>query len=127
MKRRFGGWRGCVACYRSCGGELNRLPRAYFAGDTAECAWVVQCVHARFPEAPIYLAGMSLGGNYVAKYAGDMGESIPSYVRAIAAVGAPLDLVAGSEIVSHGANRALCQDVPQHAAGKGGEEDPDFR
>lgn len=99
------GWRGCVACYRSCGGELNRLPRAYFAGDTAECAWVVQCVHARFPEAPIYLAGMSLGGNYVAKYAGDMGESIPSYVRAIAAVGAPLDLVAGSEIVSHGANR----------------------
>lgn len=56
------GWRGCVACYRSC-------------------------------------------GNYVAKYAGDMGESIPSYVRAIAAVGAPLDLVAGSEIVSHGANR----------------------
>ena len=30
---------------------------------------------------------------------------VPSYVRAIAAVGAPLDLVAGSEIVSHGANR----------------------
>lgn len=34
-----------------------------------------------------------------------MGESIPSYVRAIAASAPPLDLVAGSEIVSHGANR----------------------
>ncbi|MCI5850209.1 MAG: alpha/beta hydrolase [Sutterellaceae bacterium] len=98
------GWRGCVPHYRSCGGELNRLPRAYFAGDSEDCDWVVRSIHGRYPNAPIVLAGMSLGGNYVAKYAGDMGAAMHPYVRAAAAVGAPLDLVAGSEIVSHGAN-----------------------
>ena len=36
------GWRGVVAHFRSCGGELNRLPRAYFAGDSSDCEWVLK-------------------------------------------------------------------------------------
>ncbi len=94
------GWRGVVACYRTCGGELNRLPRAYFAGDTEDCSWVIRKVHEKFPLAPVYLAGMSLGGNYISKFLGDSGESVPSWIRGAAAVGAPLDMFAGYRVLS---------------------------
>lgn len=75
------GWRGVVAHFRTCGGELNRLPRAYFAGDTADNSWVLKTVHARFPEAPLYAVGVSLGANQLAKTMGDMGEDL-SFITA---------------------------------------------
>ena len=102
------GWRGVVACYRSCGGELNRLPRAYFAGDVEDCDWVLQDIHARYPGAPMYVVGVSIGGNYIAKYLGEMGQSA-SFVKGAASVGAPMDLVAGSRVMVHGANRMYTQ------------------
>ena len=48
------GWRGLVAHFRSCGGLMNRKPRAYFAGDTADNSWVLHTVKARFPNAKLY-------------------------------------------------------------------------
>lgn len=98
------GWRGVVAHFRSCGGELNRLPRAYFAGDTQECSWVLNTIKARYPQAPLYAVGVSLGANMLSKYLGDLGESAASTVKAAVAIGAPLDLVAGSERISKGVN-----------------------
>ena len=92
-----------VAHFRTCGGELNRLPRAYFAGDTADNSWVLKTVHARFPEAPLYAVGVSLGANQLAKTMGDMGEDL-SFITAAAAVGGPVDLVAGSERIDKGVN-----------------------
>ena len=97
------GWRGVVAHFRSCGGVMNRLPRAYFAGDTADNAFVLKTVHARFPAAKLYAVGVSLGGNQLAKCLGDLGEDL-HFVEAAASVGAPLDLVAGSERISKGVN-----------------------
>ena len=35
-------WRGLVPHFRGCGGEPNRLPRAYHSGDTAEIEWMLQ-------------------------------------------------------------------------------------
>jgi uncharacterized protein len=35
-------WRGVVPHFRGCGGEINRLPRAYHAGDSAEVDWVLR-------------------------------------------------------------------------------------
>ena len=46
-----GGWRGVVAHFRTCGGVMNRFPRAYFAGDTADNRWVGDGEHA-FPTRP---------------------------------------------------------------------------
>ena len=43
------GWRGLVAHFRSCGGLMNRKPRAYFAGDTADNSWVLHTVKHAFP------------------------------------------------------------------------------
>ena len=102
------GWRGVVACYRSCGGELNRLPRAYFAGDVADCDWILRDIHSRYPDAPLYVVGVSIGGNYITKYLGEMGQSA-SFLKAVASVGAPMDLIAGSEVMAHGANRMYTQ------------------
>ena len=36
------GWRGVVVHFRGCGGEINRLPRAYHSGDSAEIDWVLR-------------------------------------------------------------------------------------
>lgn len=98
------GWRGVVAQFRSCGGELNRLPRAYFAGDTVDCEWVLKTIKSRFPKAPLYAVGVSLGANQLAKYLGDRGEDAAQTVTAAVAIGAPVDLVAGSERISKGVN-----------------------
>ena len=98
------GWRGVVAHFRGCGGIPNRLPRAYFAGDSADCDWVMRTVHKRYVNAPIYAVGVSLGGNYISKYLGDMGGRA-SFITAAVSVGAPVNLVAGSEIMSRGANK----------------------
>ena len=89
------GWRGVVAHFRSCGGEMNRLPRAYFAGDSDDCEWVLRTVHERFPDAELRAVGVSLGGNQLAKYLGDRGTDA-GFLTAAVSVGAPLDLVAGS-------------------------------
>lgn len=97
------GWRGVVAHFRSCGGKINRLPRAYFAGDSNDCEWVLKTIKARFPAAPLYAVGVSLGANQLSKYLGDRGEDA-QLVTAAAAIGAPLDLVAGSERVNKGVN-----------------------
>lgn len=98
------GWRGVVAHFRGCGGPANRLPRAYYAGDSDDCDWVLRTIHERFITAPIYAVGVSLGGNYIAKYMGERPEAA-SFLTAAVAIGAPVDLVAGSEIMSRGANK----------------------
>ena len=47
--------------------------------------------------------GVSLGGNQLAKYLGDRGTDA-GFLTAAVSVGAPLDLVAGSERISKGVN-----------------------
>lgn len=98
------GWRGVVAHYRTCGGLMNRKPRAYFAGDTEDNLWVLKTVRDRFPEAPRYAVGVSLGGNQLSKCLGDIGHEASGLVAAAVSVCAPLDLVAGSERISKGMN-----------------------
>lgn len=98
------GWRGVVAHFRTCGGLMNIKPRAYFAGDSEDCSWVLKTVRSRFPKAPIYAVGVSLGGNQIAKCLGDFGQSASQFVDAAVAVCAPIDLVAGSERLTKGVN-----------------------
>jgi uncharacterized protein len=48
------GWHGVVAHFRGCSGEDNRLPRAYFAGDSAEIERILRHVKSLHASAPIY-------------------------------------------------------------------------
>lgn len=95
------GWRGLVAHFRGCSGEPNLRPRAYHSGDSDEADWILRRLHARWPQAPLYAAGVSLGGNVLAKWAGERGSDA-RFVAAAAAVGAPLDLTASGAALGRG-------------------------
>lgn len=97
------GWRGIVPHFRGCSGEPNRLPRAYHSGDSEEGDWILRRLHARFPGAPLYAVGISLGGNMLAKWLGERGTAA-GFVAAAASVGSPLDLAAGGAALGRGFN-----------------------
>jgi len=96
-------WRALVVHFRGCSGESNRLPRAYHSGDSEEGDWVLRALHARWPQAPLYAVGVSLGGNMLAKWAGEREQSA-SFVTAAASIGSPLDLAAGGAALGRGIN-----------------------
>lgn len=98
------GWNGMVVHFRGCSGEINRLPRAYHSGDAAEIDWVLRKVKARIGAAPLYAAGVSLGGNALMKWLGERGSDAAKLVRAAAAVSAPLDLMASGDALGRGFN-----------------------
>lgn len=90
--------------FRGCSGELNRLPRAYHSGDSAEIDWVLRRLQIRHPERPRYAVGVSLGGNALLKWLGEQGMSAAITLRAAAAVSAPVDLHAAGDALERGFN-----------------------
>ncbi len=101
------GWRGVVPHFRGCSGEPNRLPRAYFAGDTAEIEAMLRRVKSAFPDAPIHAVGVSLGGNAMLKWLGDSGEQASNLVNRAVAVSAPMDMNAAGYALDQGFNRVV--------------------
>jgi uncharacterized protein len=79
--------------FRSCSGTMNRLPRFYHSGDTADVRWVLNELRARFPHRALGALGYSLGGNVLLKGLGE-GGGLP--VDAAAAISVPFDLAAGT-------------------------------
>jgi hypothetical protein len=96
------GWRGVVVHFRGCGGELNRLPRAYHSGDSTEIDWVLRRLR---PQASRLLAvGVSLGGNALLKWLGESGAAARDVVERAVAVSAPVDLMAAGNALDRGFN-----------------------
>jgi predicted alpha/beta-fold hydrolase len=98
------GWRGVVPHWRGCSGEPNRLPRAYHSGDHAEAGWLLDAIAARAGPAPMFAAGVSLGGSALLNWLGRAGAEASRVVRAAAAVSAPLSLRTGGEAIERGFN-----------------------
>jgi len=96
------GWRGTVLNFRGCSGEPNRLPRAYHSGDSAEVNWVLRRLQPLRNGAPLYAAGVSLGGNALLKWLGETGDEAAGLVTRAAAVSAPVDLMAAGEALGRG-------------------------
>lgn len=94
-----------VPHFRGCSGELNVAPRAYHSGDTAEIDWILKRFKAECPKRDVWAVGVSLGGNALMRWAGEMGDSASRVVRAVAAVCAPLDLTASGHAMGSGFNR----------------------
>lgn len=101
------GWRAAVVQFRGTSGEPNRLPRAYHAGDAAEIELVVARFKTLFPQPPLYLVGVSLGGSAMLNWLGLQGDNAKSRVRSAVAVSAPIDLVATGNTLDRGINRLL--------------------
>lgn len=95
-----------VPHFRGCSGELNHGPRAYHSGDFEEIDWIL----ARFRQqhdGDIVAVGVSLGGNALMRWAGEMGHQAAQVVRAVASVSAPLDLTASGQAIGQGFNRLM--------------------
>jgi predicted alpha/beta-fold hydrolase len=99
------GWRGVVPHFRGCSGEPNRLPRAYHSGDSAEIGYVLERLRPVAGQAPLFAAGVSLGGNALLKWLGERGETAAPLIAAAAAVSAPLDLPAAGAALDRGVTR----------------------
>lgn len=102
------GWVVVVAHFRSCSGFANRMARAYYSGDSADIAFMLDSVRQRLPNAKWYAAGVSLGGNAMLKCLAE-NPTATHWLAASAAICAPLDLVAsGNQLSSTWALRQLC-------------------
>jgi len=81
------GWRAVLMHFRGAGKVLNRLPRAYHSGDSADLNFVVNLLQKREPNTKKAVVGISLGGNILLKWLGEHGEESP--VNAAVAVSVP--------------------------------------
>jgi uncharacterized protein len=77
---------------RNCGGTERLTPTLYNSGMSADYRAVFDELSADDGFSCIFFAGYSMGGNLVAKMAGECGEAAPSALRGIAAVCPALDL-----------------------------------
>jgi len=100
------GWRGVVPHFRGCGGELNRLPRAYHSGDHEEVGSMLAAIRERVNvQTTSYAVGVSLGGSTLLNWLGRAERSAAEFLSAAAAISAPLDLTAAGIAIGQGANR----------------------
>ncbi|WP_350628039.1 hydrolase [Pseudoalteromonas sp. CAL260-MNA-CIBAN-0059] len=83
--------------FRNCSTEVNRLPRAYHSGDTADLSFFINHLKQLYPNRPLVAVGFSLGGNVLAKYLGEQQQQCP--LSAAALVSAPYDLSASSDVI----------------------------
>lgn len=99
------GWRLALPHFRGCSGELNRRPRAYHSGDSAEIDWILRRLHQDNTGRRLHAAGISLGGNALLKWAGEQQQAAASLVSGVAGICAPLDLAACGHHLARGFNR----------------------
>jgi predicted alpha/beta-fold hydrolase len=92
-----------VPHFRGCSGELNLAPRAYHSGDFEEIGWILARLRQRHT-GPILAVGVSLGGNALMRWAGEMGDAAAKVVTAVASVSSPLDLAASGQAIGKGFN-----------------------
>ena len=124
------GWRAATLNFRSCSGELNRLPQFYHSGHTDDLDHVVGLLLARDPGAPIGIVGVSLGGNVLLKWLGERELDAPKQVVGAVAVSAPFRLVPCVRVLDRGMRRLVytasfltyLRDKVRRKA----ERDPDF-
>lgn len=95
------GWHGVVAHFRGCGGVASR--RTYHSGDTQELTHMLHILSQRYQT--IYAVGVSLGGNVLAKYLGEVGDK--SFVQAAAVVSSPVNLAAAAQALEQGVSRLI--------------------
>lgn len=82
-----------IVHYRGCGGVKNPSALDYNAGDTKEIHYVLTQLAKRYPI--LWVVGVSLGGNLLAKYLGEYGDRAVCQVGVV--VSAPVDLATSAK------------------------------
>ena len=106
LEARQRGWGFVMPHFRGCSGELNRAPRAYHSGDHAEVGWFLTRLAER-QGAPVLAAGVSLGGNALMRWAGEVAEDAARTASAVVSICSPLDLTASGQAMGRGFNRQV--------------------
>lgn len=107
---------------RGVGAGAMLARRTYHGGCSDDVRTVIADIHHRHPTSPIVLVGMSLGGNIALKLAGEAAADPVAGLRAVAALGPPIDLVRCAAMISAPRNRVyqryyvgnLVKQVQQH-------------
>lgn len=94
MARQFhqAGWQVQAWNFRSCGGEMNRLPRFYHSGAVEDLNAVIHHLLEKKQAQRIFLLGFSMGGNQSLLTLAD--PKLPKEVIGGAGFSVPLDLAA---------------------------------
>lgn len=82
-------WRAALMTFRGCGDLTLTSPYAYDASNTADLSLAVDTIHGRFPDAPLFLVGFSLGANVMVKYLGETQEAAAQKVTAAVSISNP--------------------------------------
>jgi predicted alpha/beta-fold hydrolase len=90
---------------RSCGGTDELSPGIYHSGRSEDVAAVVSGLVGEHGLEAIALAGFSMGGNLVLKYAGERGLAAQSEVKAVVGISPLMDLSPSSKALHEPANR----------------------
>ena len=98
------GWAADLLLFRGCGAEPNRTRRFYHSGETGDIGAVARRLLAADP-APLVFAGVSLGGNVLLKWLGELGAAVDPRIRGAAAVSVPYDLARACRHIDHGFSR----------------------
>lgn len=96
----------CVPHFRGCSGEINLAPRAYHSGDWQEIDWILKRVKAQH-QGDVFAIGVSLGGNALMRWAGEVGSEATSVVKGIVSICSPLDLTASGHHLGRDINRHI--------------------
>ncbi len=96
------GWGADLLIFRTCGSTPNRLPRSYHSGETGDPAFVIDQITTEFPNAPLGLVGVSLGGNVLCKLLGEHGNTLQKQVVGAVAMSVPFDLARASRHLGRG-------------------------
>jgi uncharacterized protein len=115
-------WGADLMVFRSCGEELNRKARSYHSGETTDLAFVVDRITQEFPDSPLGVVGVSLGGNVLLKYLGEQCDTAPRAIRAAVAVSVPFDLAASADNINRGFSRVYQEFFLRSLRSKAGEK-----
>lgn len=83
------GFRPVMMHFRTCSGPINRLDRAYSAGDTQDLSFVAGRIKKQYPEASLHAVGFSIGGSVLCRWLGETGNK---ELESAVSVSTPFDL-----------------------------------
>lgn len=93
---------------RSCGGEMNRLPRLYHHATIEDLEAVIQFTFTKDIQE-LYLIGFSMGGAQVLNYLGRISNLSPK-VKAGVAVSVPIEIKASADSLKKGFNQVYMKN-----------------
>lgn len=91
------GWNVVVSNHRGLGGVSITSDCFYNAGWTEDLRAVANYLHDKYPKAPLFAIGTSIGANILVKYLGEDGEGTP--IAGAVAVCNPWDLLIGDRFI----------------------------